>query len=191
MRKEKADRIEQECVEQFKLFKIQTGNWPRAQELPTLVRKIQRRFGGLIYFRKKHNLDKEDYRSDIARAVSFKSLPEEINFFEFLSDKYGRVNVHEHFRIYSNSAHTADFCIHEDGQTKFFVDAFHSKDLHSFRSCLNLKFKKYNSLSYPIFLVQLNPNIKDEMIQYILSKRKTTHNTNIKVMSVAQFKSVV
>jgi len=197
MHKSEIERVEEYYVEQIKEFKEKNGNWPKAQEISALGRNIQRKFGGLVAFRKKHNLGiedytKGDYRADVARAANFKASVDETAVLEFLSNKYGRVNVHEHPRIYSNTFHSADFCVYKNNKQKFFVDVFYSKDLYSLKGCMGIKTRKYDPfVDFLIYIVQLNPDITDKMIQDILSNKKKSFNQNIKVVSLDKFKKLI
>jgi hypothetical protein len=189
--------MEEYYIYLFKEFKEKNGDWPRAQDIPTLARSIQRNLGGIVAFRKKHqlgieNYTKGDYRSDVARAATLKSSADEEVLYKFLIEKYSEVNVHRNPSLYSNTKHTGDFCIYKSGVASLMIDVFYPNSMCSLTGCLNIKFKKYDSFSKcPVIFVQLNPKIKEEEIQNALSKKKSKFNQNIQVMSVDRFKKFI
>lgn len=190
-------RMEEYYIFMFKEFKEKNGDWPRAHEIPTIARSIQRNLGGVPAFRKKHNLGYEnytkgDYRINVDRAATLKATVDEKELHEFLVSKYGEVNVHENPRIYSNTRNAGDFCIYQSGKKFLMVDVFYPKNLHSLKGCLNAKMKKYKDFEMcPVIFVQLNPNIKDEDTQEILRNKKSHLSQNIKVMAVEDFKEMI
>lgn len=190
-------RMEEECVFTIKQFKEKNGYWPRTHEISTLARRIQRYLGGMVAFRKKYNLGcedytKGDYRSSVARASNFKATVDEQEIGDFLIEKYGKVNVHREYLIYSNTKNRADFCIFKNGKESFIIDVFYPKDLYSFKGCLNLKMKKYKSCEWcPIIFVQLNDLIKEEDMDYVFKNKKSHLSKNITVMSLNQFKDYI
>jgi hypothetical protein len=197
MNKTEQERLGEYCAGQIRAFKELNGYWPRTQEIPALARRIQRNFGKISDFRKKYNLGYEDYtkgdyRSDVARAATLKSSTDEEDLYKFLISKYGEVNVHRNPSLYSNTKHTGDFFIYKSGVPAFMIDVFYPNSLCSFKGCINIKKKKYDSYDRcPVIFVQLNPNIKEEDMDDVLNKKKIKLNPNIRVMSITKFKSVV
>lgn len=189
-------KTEQDYVTIIKDFFVKNGDWPRAQDIPNLSRGLQRRFGGLVAFREKHNLGDTNYttgkyRSKIAKEINIRGNEKEKEVFDFLVEKFSRVNVHREFFFTDDKRCRADFCIfHKKG--KVIVDCFYPKDVHSLRGCLNVKVRKYiNSypdfLDAPVIFLNLNKDISKETIDVLVSKKKTPLEKNQSVMNIDEF----
>ena len=188
---------EEQIVAILKEFFNKNGDWPRAQEIPTLARMIQRRFGGLAPFREKHGLGyldytKGPYRSKITKEFNVRGHAKEDEVFKFLVRKYGRVNVHREYFFTDDSRSRADFFIFSE-KGNVVVDCFYPKNISSLVGCLNLKISKYKKLnSYvskcPVIFLQLNETISSESISDLAIVKKAHSIKNTFVMDMIQFK---
>lgn len=191
---ENMKKTEQYCVDKIKEFYERNGQWPRSQEISSISRMIQRKFGGLPAFRKKYNLGYEnyatgDYRSEVAKAANFKGHESENEVFDFLVNKYGRANVHREYLVYSNARNRADFCIFDNNKEILLIDVFYPKDKYSFQGCLASKANKYKDFNRcKVVFIQLNSAISQDDIDYIVSRKKKSLELNHSIVSFETFK---
>lgn len=187
------DRKEAYLVSLIKDFKERNGDWPKAQDIPSIGRTIQRRFGGLPYFRKKHNLGYEDYtkgdyRAKATVAFNTKGQEEELKLYNLLIEKYGKVNVHREYLFIAGRKMRADFLIFKDGKEMMTIDCFFPKDTYSLKGCLNQKIKKYaNYHSSKVVFIQLNTKIPKEVLNEVVLYRKTPLEENQYVVTIDEF----
>jgi hypothetical protein len=189
-------KTEEYYLGQIKDFYNRTGNWPRAQEIPTLSRGIQRKYGGLVAFRKKHGLGYEDYtkgeyRSKVTKEFNKRGREGEDKLALFLEEKFGKVNVHRNFYMYDDYRFQADFGVYLPNNNFIIIDCFHAKDVITMQGCINIKSRKYKKYTqHPVYFVQINKNIStEELNSYILSKR-TPLQPNQTVISFEDFKKL-
>jgi len=188
---------EAQCVQIIKDFHAKNGDWPRTHDIPYLSRTIQRRFNGMVAFRKKHKLGYNDYtkgtyRSNLTKEFTMYGNKQEQVVFDFLVKKYGRVNIHREYFFRNDNRYRADFCVFLVGDKRVVVDTFHPKNLYSFKGCLNSKVKKYKSFTEsPVIFVQTNENISWEQIKVAVAARKTPLAPNQSVMTFTDFRDII
>lgn len=184
---------EQYLVSVFKDFYTKTGDWPRVQDISSVARQIQRNYGGVVAFRKKHNLGYENYtkgkyRSDMTKDFLVRGRIGENELFDSLVAKHGRLNVHREELLYVDSRLRADFLLFKDGKEYLLIDCFYPKNETSLQSCLNLKIKKYRSFHRcKVLFVQLNKNISSEALKEIVKYKKLELGENQYILTLDDF----
>lgn len=189
--------LELDSIKQMNEFKEKYGDWPRSHDIPALSKRLERYFGGIVAFRKKHNLGYHnyttgEYRSSLTKEFNIRGNKMEDEMFDFLVGKYGRVNVHREYLLYSNTKNRADFCVFKDNEESLIIDVFYPKDIRSFKSCINAKIKKYKKFDRcNVFFIQMNNSLLPNDTDYAIYKKDIPLEENRKVMSLQQFKEYV
>lgn len=188
---------EEKCIKEIKDFKEKNGDWPRAQDIPNVARLLQRKFGGLVAFRKQHNLGYENYTKGEYRSASTKTLnirghKAETEVFDFLVKKYGRSNIHREYMYYFDNRNRADFCVFKDNNEFLMIDCFYPGTEYTLKGCLNLKYKKYKDyIGCPIIFIQMNESISDNVLKDIINNRKNKLNDNMYVVNFNDLPSLL
>lgn len=116
------------------------------KDLPS-SRTIQRSYGGLPKFRellglKIKDFTKGEHRSKKAKQSMDDCYKDETKLFLNLLKKYGEEKVSSPARVFLNNGVTADFRLITKEAT-YLIDVFKPNTIHSFRSCIHIKNKKY------------------------------------------------
>lgn len=184
---------EKYCIDEITKFKEVNGDWPRAQQIPALARMMQRKMGGIVAFRKQHNLGYADYTKGSYRRKVYKTLETERfktddTLLAVLSEKYSRVNVHRNYPLYGDSRNRSNFCVFLPNDKTFIVEYLFPKDLYSFKGCLALKYKKFKDYKYsPIIFVNMNPKVSQEEMTASIANKKVPLEPNMSVISFEDF----
>jgi hypothetical protein len=180
----------------FKKFFADEGRYPTADEvdafdfLPT-SRQIQRAFGGLRELRAKLNLHILDYgcgesRSKIAHEVNFRSNLGEREIERSLIEKFGEYFVHVE-KLIKKGKSRADFVVYAKNYT-FAVDVFHPRSLLNLKKIVNIKQDKYESISWDVYLVNLNPdNITDDSLAQAVQNKDKKLSSRIILINRKKF----
>lgn len=142
---------EEEIVEGFKKFHLHNGRFPaqadlRATEYLPDAKTLERRYGGIVSFRKKFNLG-GDLRKGVTNASKRTDAYHELE--HFLVAKFGRINVHSNggFLLFTLSS-----------TTPIIIDVFYSDRVENITSCTRLRLKKPET----DWIVCLNPDLQFE-----------------------------
>lgn len=176
-------------------FYSENGKYPTSHEfqftdyLPD-PKTIVKLYGGLPAFRKKFDLGVEDYtkgeaRSSIARDLNDRAKSHEDEIQDFLVERFGEICVHKEREFsYRNRV---DFQVyHAEGI--FGVDTFYPKHRPALVNIFNLKYIKYKNYSIgPIYLVCMNDDLTQELLnEYVLCRKSLTEG-NIKLVNKKTF----
>lgn len=159
--------------------------YPTAPEVDTYpylpsARSIERRFGGSVELRKRLKLKTQtDFRSGEHSSARAKKINErahivESKVYKFLIDIFHKEFVHREYFFTDDKRTRADFFIY-DKKGGFCVDVFYPSDRRNLAGCLNSKLKKYeNSImkQYPMIFLQMNENIKSEILTNLTQNKK-------------------
>jgi len=187
---------EQRIIKFIKDFKDRTGDWPRSQDMPAVSKMLQRDFGGVVAFRTRHNLGAPDYtkgeaRSEIVNRLGNEDRLKENLLFDFLVEKFGRVNIHREFFTSSDHRYRANFAIFLPNGKMVITDCFFPKDICSLKGCLNSKARKYKDrTTHPVFFVNMNDKIKSKDLAEVVLKKKTPLQPNQTAISFEDFKKL-
>ena len=179
-------------------FKI-NNRYPTAREvdifeyLPT-SRTIQRSFNGLMALRKTLGLDTPiNHSSGITRSKTAQDADKraqayEKEFYDYLISKISEVKVHEH-KIIRPGNTAADFFIYTSDTKGIVVDLFYAVDIYSLSGVVNIKFKKYSNVEFPVYFVLVGNNkITQEAINQKVDNRKNKLSNHIRVLTEKNFK---
>lgn len=176
-------------------FMGEHSRFPKANEfdhceyLPT-ARSIQRSFGGLIGLKQElgiaDNYHKGEYRSNISRSINKRSLLVEKRLGEFLEAQFGVVCVHRERKISSENKERLDFVVFYRGG-EFGIDIFFADNEHNFKTCINVKQKKYKQFKHPLFFISANPKIESKDIARIIDAKNFPLSKQIVVVTEGDF----
>lgn len=175
------------------------GRYPTSWEidafdfLPT-ARSIQRSFGGLVSLRTKlglagpTNFTKGEYRSKQAQEAILRAHSQEEEFYNFLTSKIPEFRVHEH-KVLRPGGVSCDFFVYTKLNSGIAIDLFYAKDIHSVKSIVAIKTKKYLHFSFPVFYVLIgNETIRQEQLDTLVSNKKNSFPNQIKLINESSFK---
>ncbi len=189
----------------FEKFYEENGRYPSAPEidiydyLPS-SRQIQRAFGGLQALRKNMNLMHEvvdhnrgKIRSDIAGIAMKRASDYEEMYYDYLTQRIPEVYVHEHKVLRHNNKKTdTDFYIYyPDEIGGVAIDLFYAIDILNLLKQVAIKVPKYISMPMPIYFVNMNENLPQEVIQQRILNKKILLPNQIKVCSLEYFNTEV
>ncbi len=178
----------------FQAFKKLHGHFPVAEEIddfPLLpsARLIQKRFGGLPTLRASLGLTathfgKGPMRSRIATEVNQRGRAEERQLENWLVTHFGERNVHPE-KLFGHGKSRVDFYIcHEE--TTFGIDIFYPNTLRTLESSLNIKQKKYQHFSQPLYIAIANPLFTQTMLDAYVSRKKNPLPSHITLLTKAK-----
>jgi hypothetical protein len=166
-------------------FHSEHGHYPTSSEFdeyPYLPRTktIERRFGGLVAFRKQLNLDADSdlrtgaHSSERAFTINKRAHAMEQKVYEFLVGRFGKEFVHREYFFSDDHRTRADFFVY-DAQDGFCVDVFYPNSVRNLTGCLNIKLKKYvrsgDLMPYRIIFLQMNNSITQDQLNEIVEKK--------------------
>lgn len=186
-------------IKAFHEFNKIHGHYPSAKEIdadPSLPtsRLIQRRYGGLVRFRKsiglpvnEINLNSGDARSTLAGIINRRANDLESEVYKKLVEIFGNIYVQPEFPFQLGiNKNRCDYHIIKRDGTTFIVDIFFAKDRHNFLGCLNHKINKYKDCAEKIetYFVSMNDEID---IVDAMKKKKIKLPDHQKVIGYKEF----
>ncbi len=176
-------------------FRLETGEWPTSHNFmstdylpdPDTIRRL---FGGLPVFRKKFGFDVEDYtkgkvRSDLNKELNDRAKLHEDQIHKILEEHFGEICVHKE-REFSYRSRVDFQVYHANGI--FGVDTFYPKNRYALMNIFNIKFVKYKKfLLGPMYLVCMNNELNQTILDNYLEKRRNDNENNIKLVSEESF----
>lgn len=168
----------------FERFFEEHSHYPTATEvdkyayLPS-ARSIERTHGGLVSLRKQLGIEGQldlrsgQHRTDIANMILERAHKSENIVYDFLCELFSKELVHREYFFTDDARTRADFFVY-DAQGGFCVDVFYPANRRNLTGCLNIKLKKYlpdHMRQYPVIFLEMNPEISDEDIKDLLSRK--------------------
>lgn len=176
----------------FNQFINENGRLPKATEIDKLSylpssRMIQKRFGGLEKLRQELGFNvthfgKGKHRSQIAKVVGRRGRQLEIDLEKELQNKYGELHVHTEKTFYGKQR--VDFYIYCD-RGNFGIDIFYPNTLATLQSNVNIKMKKYQNFTLPLYLVMANPSFTQKQLDDYTHNKKNTLPENVKLITLS------
>lgn len=176
------------------------GHYPTSREvdlfkfLPS-ARSIQRTYGGLVRVRKQLCLSgTSDHRKGEVRSVKAKEADSrakvyEKDFFCFLSKQMAEMRIHEHKVIRPGDV-SCDFFIYTSDSDGVVLDLFYAADLLNVLKIINIKYKKYLKVVFPVFFIVVgNENILQSDIDRKVKNKKISLPVFMRVMTEGYFKA--
>lgn len=158
-------------------------------------RSIQRQFGGLVVLRKElipdshSNYTQGAYRSSVAKVTWHRAAKYEEEFYNFLCAHFDPVAIHEH-KVMRPGNISSDFYIYINERQGVIIDLFYAKDMHSLRGVINIKKKRYESLTQKtIFLLVGNEELGIQAVRLSIKQRSIPLPPHILVDTETNFKS--
>jgi hypothetical protein len=184
----------------LKFFK-QHGYYPTATEVDTCeylpaARTIERRFGGLVAFRKDLHIGSQtDFRfgehsSKRALTINTRAHKVEKEVYEYLVKRFGTQFVHREYFFTDDKRTRADFFVFDTAKG-FCVDVFFALSFRNVSGCLNSKLGKYQSeymRHYPVIFLQMNAEIVQEKLDLLVQHKKRRVPNGQTLMSWGTFK---
>ncbi len=181
-------------------FKDLHGSYPTSREVDVFdylpsSRSIQRSYGGMVNIRKQLNLSgpldftKGEVRSAKAQEADKRAKLYEEEFFYFLLTKVEEMRVHEHKIIRPGNV-ASDFFIYTSQNKGVVIDLFYAADIINLSKIINIKYKKYIKVIYPIFFIVVgNDSISQSSIDKIISNKTYILPKSMRVLNEKTFKS--
>lgn len=191
----------EEIKEGLERYKKENGRYPTTIEVDSTMylpssRQIQRRFGGLVAFRKELRLSgpddftKGEYRSAVAAKLKRRSYEIEEEFYNYLLTIYPKINIHEQMRLRPGNI-ASDFYIYLTENTGYAIDIFNAIDMHSLTKIINIKLKRYTQIKdYNIYFIAVGEFLQGEVDKFMKNK-KIKLPANIKVLCIETFKDTI
>jgi hypothetical protein len=183
----------------FNYFFELNGHYPTSRDvdnfeyLPTR-KTLERSFGGITKLRETLGLDiPKDYRTGIMRSnvaanADKRARKYEEEFYKYLTSKIPEIRVHEH-KIIRPGDTAADFFIYTSDTAGIVIDLFYAMDIYSLLGIINIKFKKYVNVKFPVYFVLVgNEDITQEIIDDKMNNRKNQLSSHIQVLTEENFK---
>ena len=190
------DETVMSAVERFRLEK---GDYSRQHDFqytdylpdPETIRRL---YGGLPQFREKFGFPVQDYtkgkiRGDLGIIINNRAKSHEDKIHKYLIDNFGEVCVHKEREFsYRNRV---DFQVyHADGI--FGVDTFYPKNKAGLANNFNLKHVKYKNYTIgPIYLVNMNSDLTQEILNEYMKNKINFVESNIKLFTSDEFKRAI
>lgn len=177
-------------------FNREYGHFPTALEIdktPYLPssRQIQRRFGGLINFRKLAGHEITDFgsgagRSGIASRAGKLGLSGEREVERLLVEHFGEEFVHIEKR-WGEYKHRLDFFVYNP-KSNFAVDVISASSIHSLIVNLNIKIPRYSEFPHELYFVVAGSELIQEKLDKIIRNKKSLFlSTNEHLVSIDNF----
>jgi hypothetical protein len=178
----------------FEKFRKVHHRLPRAHEVDTLpylpsARTIQKRYGGLKALRERLGYTDTDFgaggfRSEIAHTVGTRGRQLEIELEVALRDIFGEQSVQTE-KVF-NGRQRVDFYIYTPSGN-FGVDVFFPATLRTMQNNINIKMKKYQYFTEPLYLVVANPEIRQDQLNRYTQNRKEPFNETTTLLTQENF----
>lgn len=181
-------------------FNKENGHFPTALEIDKTTylpssRQIQRRFGGLINFRKLAGHKVTDFgsgtgRSGIASRAGKRGLSGEREVERLLIKHFGEEFVHIEKR-WGEYKHRLDFFVYNP-KSNFAVDVISASSIHSLIVNLNMKIPRYSGFPYELYFVVIGPEITQEKLDKLIkNKKKLFLSSNQHLVSQQAFDQMI
>jgi len=182
----------------FERFIQEHDRLPKAAEvdaypyLPT-ARAIQKRFGGLEQLRTDLGYDethfgKGTHRSQIATKVGRRGRQLEIDLEEILRHHFGEVFVHTE-KIFVGKQRV-DFYVYSPAGN-FGIDIFYADTMRTLQSNVNIKMKKYQHFTEPLYLIVANTEFTQKELDQNTKQKKIPFPDNISLISLKTFEKIL
>lgn len=178
----------------FEQFYAEHKRLPRAHEIDELSylpssRAIQKRFGGLAALRERLGYDEVHFgqgihRSEIAHAVGKRGRQLEIDVEQKLVELFGERSVHTEKIFYGK--HRVDFYVFTQSGN-FGVDVFYPSTVRTMQNNVNIKMKKYQYYTEPLYFVVANEEITQTQLNQYAQNRRNPFTENIKLLTLKNF----
>jgi hypothetical protein len=189
----------------FEEFKNEHGHYPNGSEIskspifPINVRTIDRNWGGLKNLRQLLGIEITDQRKGQMRSDSIKKILENnyydsCKMYNLLVSLFGLPFVHQESPCAPGSTTRTDYRVFYENNKTFAVDIFNAKDKESLNGCANWKIKKYEKLenmTEKVYLVSMNNELTDEILQNYINKRKKSIPICIRLISLDKFTEIL
>jgi hypothetical protein len=184
-------------------YKSEYGRFPSASEIDSYEylpssRSIQRSHGGLVALKRKilpdfideHDLTRGVIRSNKASEADARAKKYEEEFYLFLCKHFSPMAVHEQKRIRPGDV-SSDFFIYHNDIEGTVIDLFYAQDIKTMAKVVNIKLKRYSTLSNKVILFVLvgNPEIVQSDIDKNIANKAIPIPENVKVMCEQYFKT--
>ncbi len=182
-------------LEAVEKFRSENGDYPRQHDFqftdylpdPETIRRL---YGGIPMFRKKFGFGIEDYtkgqvRSELNKTLNDRAKSHEDKMQNILVKYFGEICVHKEREFsYRNRV---DFQVyHAEGI--FGVDTFYPKNRIGLINNFNLKYGKYKNFSLgPVYLVCMNSELSQEILNIYMNLRKVPAEEKIKLLTEEDF----
>jgi len=176
-------------------YNKENGHFPTALEidksgyLPS-SRQIQRRFGGLLNFRKMSGHKITDFgsgqgRSEISKIAGARGLSGEKDVENFLVEHFGEEFVHVEKR-WGTLKQRLDFFVY-NSKINFAVDVISPSSIHSLIVNLNNKIPRYSNFIYELYFVVVGSEINQEKLDKLVKNKKKLLSSNQHLLSQEVF----
>lgn len=159
------------------------------------VKTLDRRYGGIVAFRQKFGLGgdcrKGEIRSALAKSINKMAYYQENEIYIFLINKFDKMRVHRYAFINDISQYKCDYKIFLEDGTSILIDVFCPSRIDTLTGCVNIKYKKYRSVTCDFYFVCLNETMKQHHIDDWKEKRKNKLPDNFKIMAIDTFKNFI
>lgn len=177
-------------------FNQENGHYPTALEIDKTSylpssRQIQRRFGGLISFRKLAGHEVSDFgsgsgRSGIATRAGARGLSGEREVEKILIELFGEEFVHVEKR-WGSLKQRLDFFVYNP-KNNFAVDVISASSIHSLIVNLNIKIPRYSGFPHELYFVVVGPGLIQEKLDKLIRNKKSLFlSTNEHLVSIDNF----
>ncbi len=174
----------------FERFISDHGRLPKAIEIDELSylpssRTIQKRFGGLEMLRERlgysdTHFGKGIHRSKIAHAANVTGRQLEVDLETELQTQFGERNVHTE-KVFHGKCRV-DFYIYAPEQN-FGIDIFSAQSLKTMQSSVNIKQKKYQYFTEPLYLVVVSDAITQSNLDDFIATKRNPLPLNINLIT--------
>jgi hypothetical protein len=178
----------------FDIFLAEQGRLPTAHEVDALPylpssRAIQKRFGGLITLREQlgytdTHFGTGEHRSAIAHTVGIRGRELEIEFEQELIAIFGERSVHAE-KIFHGKQRVDFYIFTPSGN--FGIDIFFPSTVRTMQNNVNIKMKKYQHFTEPLYLVVANEELTQEALDHYTSNKRDPFPENVQLLSYKQF----
>ncbi|MAZ29774.1 hypothetical protein CL655_00630 [bacterium] len=178
----------------FDAFIAEHGRLPSSHEVDTYhllptARSIQKRCGGLVALRERlgytdTHLGTGAHRSAIAYEVGIRGRQLEIELEVQLQERFGERSVHTE-KIF-NGKQRVDFYVYTKSGV-FGADIFFPATTRTMQNNINIKMKKYQHFTEPLYLVVANPEITQTQLDTYTQNRKEPFSENISLLTQENF----
>lgn len=178
----------------FERFLTDHNRLPTAAEIDELdylpaSRTIQKRFGGLKSLRERLGYRETHfgaglYRSAIAHEVGPRGRNLEIELEQELHNHFGARSVHTE-KVF-NGKQRVDFYVYSLSGN-FAADVFFPGTFRTMQNNVNIKMKKYQHFTEPLYLVVANPDILQTDLDHYSINRREPFNENTVLLTYSAF----
>jgi hypothetical protein len=178
----------------FDTFRKAHDRLPRAHEIDALPylpssRAIQKRFGGLAALRERLGYTDTHFgtgahRSEIAHLVGPRGRQLEIELEAQLQTRFGERSVHTEKVFHGKQR--VDFYVYTLSGN-FGADIFFPATVRTMQNNINIKMKKYQYFTEPLYLVVANPDISQRELNTYARSRKEPFGEQTELVTLNKF----